>query len=157
MFQLVRETRQLKLLSNHFVIIDTATLTTAIKRGSVKSNLVLTINFNATLIDIIGTNVASRVLTKFTGQIKEKIGLYPLIDLLAEERMISEAEKTEVTDQHNGWSKNQRMDKLLDFVKKSVADEEDFDLFTSIIKQENTRRADKLVKEMLEVYNTLSA
>ena len=47
--------------------------------------------------------------------------------------------------------KSRRMDKLLDFVANSIVDEEDFYLLTAIFKQEDTKRADRLVNEMLEV------
>lgn len=96
-------------------------------------------------------------MTEFTGQIKEKIGLYPLIDNLVAERMISEAEKARVTDQSNGWDNNQRMDGLLRFVKASIENEDDFYVFIDIIKQENTRRVDRLVDKLSKAYEKYSA
>lgn len=96
-------------------------------------------------------------MTEFTGQIKEKIGLYPLIDNLVAKRMISEVEKARVTDQSNGWDSNQRMDGLLRFVKASIENEDDFYLFIDVIKQENTRRVDRLVDKLSKAYEKYSA
>ena len=104
----------------------------------------------------IGTykaDVASRVMAECTRTIKEQVGLYPLIDKLVEKRMISETEKNQVTDQSCGLTADQRMDKLLGFVKASIKEDgEDFGLFIEIIKQENTRRADRLVQTLLDTY-----
>ena len=91
-----------------------------------------------------------------TGMIKERVGLHPLIDKLAEERIISEAEKDEITDQRYGLTADQRMDKLLGFVRDSIREDgEDFVLFIKIIKQENTRRADRLAQTLLDTYKKL--
>ena len=111
------------------------------------------------LIGAFKSAVASRVMTECTGMIKERVGLYPFIDKLVEKRMISEAEKDEVTDQSCGLTANQRMDKLLGFVKASIKEDEDgedFGLFIEIIKQENTRRADRLAQTLLDTYKRLS-
>ena len=98
-------------------------------------------------------------MTECTGMIKEKVGLYPLIDKLVEKRMISETEKDEVTDQSCGLTANQRKDKLLGFVKASIEEDEDgedFGLFIKIIKQEDTKRADRLAQTLLDTYKRLS-
>ena len=51
---------------------------------------------------------------------------------------------------------DKRMDKLLGFVKASIKrDGEDFGLFIEIIKQENTRRADRLAQTLLDTYKRL--
>ena len=92
-------------------------------------------------------------MTECTGMIKERVGLYPLVDKLVENRMISEAEKGQVTDQSCNLTTDQRMNKLLDFVKSSIKDDgEDFGLFIEIIKQENTRKADRLAQKLLDTY-----
>ena len=110
-------------------------------------------------ICVLGTfrpDVASKVMTECTGMIKERVGLYPLIDKLVENRMINETEKDQVTDQSCGLTADQRMDKLLGFVKASIKEEgEDFGLFIEIIKQENTRRADRLAQTLLDTYKRL--
>ena len=108
---------------------------------------------------LIGTfrpDVAYKVMTECTGMIKERVGLRPLIDKLVEKRMISETEKGQVTDQSCGLTADQRMDKLLGFVKASIKEDgEDFGLFIEIIKQENTRRADRLAQTLLDTYKRL--
>ena len=95
-------------------------------------------------------------MTECTGMIKERVGLHPLIDKLLENRMISEAEKNQVTDQTCNLTIEQRMDKLLSFVKASIKEDgEDFGLFIEITKQENTRRADRLSQTLLDTYKRL--
>ena len=111
---------------------------------------------------LIGTfrpDVAYKVMTECTGMIKERVGLYPLIDKLVEKRMISETEKNQVTDQSCSLTADQRMDKLLGFVKASIKEDkdgEDFGLFIEIINQEDTKRADRLVQKLLDTYKRLS-
>ena len=108
---------------------------------------------------LIGTfrpDVAHKAMTECTGAIKERVGLHPLMDKLVEMRMISEAEKDQITDQSCNLTTDQRMDKLLGFVKASIKEDgEDFGLFIEIIKQENTRRADRLAQTLLDTYNRL--
>ena len=108
----------------------------------------------------IGTfrpDVASSVMAECTGMIKGKVGLYPLIDKLVEKRIINDKEKDEVTDQSCNLTADQRKDKLLGFVKASIKEDgEVFGLFIDIIKQENTRRADKLAQTLLDAYKRLS-
>ena len=107
---------------------------------------------------LIGTfrpEVACRVMTECTGMIK-KLRLNSLLDKLVENRMINDNEKDEVTDQSCGLTTDQRMDKLLGFVKDSIREDgEDFGLFIEIIKQENTRRADRLAQTLLDTYKRL--
>ena len=108
------------------------------------------------LIGTFRSEVAYRVMTECTGMIKERVGLHPLIDKLVEKRMISEAEKDQLTDQSCNLTTDQRMDKLLGFVKASIKEDgEDFGLFIEIIKQENTRRADRLAQTLLDTYKRL--
>ena len=96
-------------------------------------------------------------MSQCTGTIKEKVGLYPLVDKLVEKRMISETEKDQVTDHSCGLTADQRMDKLLGFVKASIKEDgKSFEFFIEIIKQENTIKADKLVQTLLDTYNRLS-
>ena len=95
-------------------------------------------------------------MTECTGTIKERVGLYPLIDRLVEKRMISDTEKGQIIDTSTGLTANQRMDELLSLVKASVREDgEDFGLFLEIIKQENTRRADRLAQTLLNNYKRL--
>ena len=120
----------------------------------------LSCNPGATYVCIlIGTfrpEVAYIVMTECTGMIKERVGLYQLIDKLVENRMISETEKDQVTDQSSGLTENKRMDKLLGLVIASIIEDgEDFRLFIDIIKQENTRRADRLAQTLLDTYKKL--
>ena len=91
-----------------------------------------------------------------TGMIKDRVDLYPLIDKLAENRIISETERDKVTNQSYGLTTDQRMDKLLDFVRDSIREDgEDFGLFIEIIKQEGTIRADRVAQTLLDTYKRL--
>ena len=70
--------------------------------------------------------------------------------------MINECEKNQVLDEHCGLTADQRMDKLLSFIKASIKEDgEDFGLFLEIIKQDNTRRADRLAQTLLDAYHRL--
>ena len=94
-------------------------------------------------------------MTECTGMLK-KLRLNSLLDKLVENRMINDDEKDEVTDQSCNLTTDQRMDKLLGFVKDSIKEDgEDFGLFIEIIKQENTRRADRLAQTLLDTYKRL--
>ena len=107
------------------------------------------------LIGKFRPEVAYRVMTECTGMLK-KLRLNSLLDKLVENRMINDDEKDEVTDQSCGLNTDQRMDKLLGFVKDSIIEDgEDFGLFIDIIKQENTRRADRLAQTLLDTYKKL--
>ena len=108
-----------------------------------------------TLIGTFRPDVAYKVMTECTGMLK-KLRLNSLLDKLVENRMINDDEKDEVTDQSCGLTADQRMDKLLGFVKDSIKEDgEDFRLFIEIIKQENTRRADRLAQTLLDTYKRL--
>ena len=141
-------------------VVATSTSYTTGARQTTEESIFVQWDTKASIYILIGTfrsAVAYRVMTECTGTIKEKVGLYPLIDKLVEKRMISETEKDEVTDQSCGLTANQRMDKLLRFVKASIKEDgEDFRLFIEIIKQENTRKADRLAQTLLDTYNKLN-
>ena len=93
-------------------------------------------------------------MAKCTGIIKERLSLHPIIDKLVEHRMINEYEKSQVLDDHSGLNTNQRMEKLLNFVKASIKEDgEEFGLFVDLIKQENTRRGDRLQKNYRTLMN----
>ena len=95
-------------------------------------------------------------MTECTGMIKERVDLNTLVDKLLEKRMINEREKNQVLDERCGLTADQRMDKLLSLVKASIREDgEDFGLFLEIIKQENTRRADRLSQTLLDNYKRL--
>ena len=95
-------------------------------------------------------------MTECTGMIKERLDLNTLVDKLLEKRMINEREKNQVLDERCRLTADQRMDKLLSLVKASIREDgEDFGLFLEIIKQENTRRADRLAQTLLDNYKRL--
>ena len=95
-------------------------------------------------------------MTECTGMIKERLDLNTLVDKLLEKRMINEREKNQVLDERCGLTTDQRMDKLLSLVKASIREDgEDFGLFLEIIKQENTRRTDRLAQTLLDNYKLL--
>ena len=107
------------------------------------------------LIGTFRSDIAYRVMTECTGMLK-KLRLNSLLDKLVENRMINDDEKDEVIDRSCNLTTDQRMDKLLGFVKDSVKEDgEDFGLFIEIIKQENTRRADRLAQTLLDTYKRL--
>ena len=107
------------------------------------------------LIGKFRSDVAYKVLTE-CAEILKKLKLNSLIDKLVENTMISEDDKAELTDQSSDLTNDQRMDKLLGFVKDSIRnDGEDFGLFIEIIKQENTIRTDRLAQTLLDTYYKL--
>ena len=108
------------------------------------------------LIGAFISDVAYKVMVECTGMIKEKLSLNSLVDKLIEKRIINECEKSQVLDEHCGLTADQRMDKLLSFIKASIKEDgEDFGLFLEIIKQDNTRRADRLAQTLLDAYHRL--
>ena len=95
-------------------------------------------------------------MTECNAMIKEKLDLNTLVDKLLEKRMINEREKNQVLDERCGLTADQRMDKLLSLAKASIREDgEDFGLFLEIIKQENTRRTDRLAQTLLDNYKRL--
>ncbi|XP_019860676.1 PREDICTED: uncharacterized protein LOC109588997 [Amphimedon queenslandica] len=99
------------------------------------------------------SDIAYRVMTEYTGMIKEKVGLYPLVDRLVENRVISHVEKDQIIDTSTVLTADQRMDKLLSLLKESIKEDgEDFGLFLEIIKHVDTKRADRLAQTLLDKY-----
>ena len=95
-------------------------------------------------------------MTESAGMIKERLDFRTLVEKLLEKRMMNEQEKTKVLDERRGLTANQRMDELLSLVKASIREDgEDFGLFLEIIKQENTRRTDRLAQTLLDNYKRL--
>ena len=113
-----------------------------------------------TICILIGTfrpDVAYRVMLECTEKIKDVLRLDSLVNKLVEKRIINEKEKNEITDQSCGLTTDQRMDRLLSIVKASIKEDgEDFELFIEIIKQEDTRRADRLAQTLLDTYKIIS-
>ena len=98
-------------------------------------------------------NVALQVMTECTGIIKKKLSLDLLVDKLVEKRIINDMEKDKVLDEHSGLTADQRMDKLLGLLKTSMEDEgDDFCLFLTIIKEQNTGKTDRLAQTLFETY-----
>ena len=109
------------------------------------------------LIGRFRPDVAYRVMLECTEKIKDVLRLDSLANKLVEKRIINEKKKNEITDQSCGLTADQRMDKLLCIVKASIKEDgEDFELFIEIIKQEDTRRADRLAQTLLDTYERLS-
>ena len=108
------------------------------------------------LIGTFRSEAAYRVMTECTRMIKEGVCLHPLINMLLEKRIINETDKSQIIDRSCNLSDDERMDKLLNFVKASVrGDVEDFNLFIQIIKQVNTRQADRLAQNLNDTYKKL--
>ena len=87
--------------------------------------------------------------------IEVKLNHLFLANKLLEKKIITNAEKDEVTDEHIGRTADQRMDKLLGFLTASIkTDGEDFGVFLEILKKEGTKRFTKLADKLLADYNT---
>ena len=111
---------------------------------------------------LIGTfrpDVACRVMTENIALIKSaKVDLQFLADKLLEKEIIDASEREAVTNELSGRTADQRMDKLLEIFTASIRlDGEDFGLFIEIIKQLNTRRAERLAQTLLDTYKRLSS
>ena len=68
--------------------------------------------------------VAYRVMTECTSQIKCRIDLYSLAEKLLEKKTINTKQKSKATDELSGRTTDQRMDELLVIVKESFEVEE---------------------------------
>ena len=84
-----------------------------------------------------------------------RMGHIFLADKLLENKIISLEEKEAVTDQHTGRTDNERMDKLLNYLMKSIEVEgkEVFDIFLEILKKKDTRLSLSCAKNLLDAYN----
>ena len=100
-------------------------------------------------------DVAHQAMTQCTANLKENLSSH-IIDKLVEHRIINDHEKSQILDGHSGLNTNQRMEKLLNFVKASIkGNGEEFGLFIDLIKQENTRRGDRLARKLQDTYEQL--
>ena len=82
-----------------------------------------------------------------------RIDLQFLVDKLFE-KIINARQKSEVTDGLTGISADERMNKLLELLMTSISvDEEDFDIFLEILKEEGTKRCEKLAQKLMDAYN----
>ena len=109
-------------------------------------------------IGLFNPDAAYKAITACTGILKKGLNLDSLVEKLFEKRIISIDEKREVLDKYSGLSTDQRMDKVLNLLKQSIeGDGNDFGLFLEIIKEEDTKRADRLIKKLLDTYNELNA
>ena len=110
------------------------------------------------LIDSYKSDVAYEAITACTEIIKNGLSLESLVDKLLEERIINDKEKSDILDTYSGLTANQRMDKVLDIVKKSIkVDGDKFGLFIEIIGKEDTERAEIIVEKLRDTYNKLNA
>ena len=76
---------------------------------------------------LIGTfrpEVAYKVMTECTSQLKCRIDLYTLVEKLLEKKIINAKQKSKATNELSGRTTDQRMDELLDIVKESFEVEE---------------------------------
>ena len=86
--------------------------------------------------------------------IEVKLNHQLLANKLLEKKIITNAEKDEVTDEHSRCTADQRMDRLLGFLIASIkTDGEDFGVFLGILKKEDTKRFTKLADKLLADYN----
>ena len=98
-------------------------------------------------------DVAYNVLSTCTGLIKEsQISPHSLADKLLENKFINDAERRQLA----GLSADESLDRLLGYVKASVKEDgEDFGLFLDMLKQEDTRRAERLAKKLIDKYKSI--
>ena len=83
-----------------------------------------------------------------------KIDLQFLVDKLFEKKIINARQKSEVIDELTGRSVAERMNKLLEFLMTSISvDGEDFGIFLEILKEEGTKRCEKLAKKLMDAYS----
>ena len=94
------------------------------------------------------------MLTENFSLIKDaKVNLHLLANKLLEQKIIDAGEKGEVTDKHSGFTEDQRMDKLLEFLIASIKiDGEDFGIFLGILKDQNNKRYTNLAKRLMNAY-----
>ena len=84
----------------------------------------------------------------------QEIDLQFLADKLFEKEIINARQKKEVTDELTGHSVAERTNKLLEFLMTSISvDREDFGIFLEILKEEGTKRCEKLAKKLMDAYN----
>ena len=71
-----------------------------------------------------------------------------------EKKIINARQKSKVTDELTGISADERMNRLLELLMTSIrVDEEDFGIFLEILKEEGTKRCEKLAKKLMDAYN----
>ena len=106
------------------------------------------------LIGTFRSDVAHKVMTDNISLIKSTgIDLIFLADKLFENNIINRRQKSEVTDRLTGNSADERIDKLLEFLMKSInVDGEDFGIFLEILEKEGTRRCARLAKKLTDAY-----
>ena len=105
------------------------------------------------LIGAFRPDVANKVMTEFTSQLKRRIDLYTLVEKLVEKKIISARQKDKATDELSGCTTNQRMNELLGIVKESVEVEgKVFGYILKILKDEDTILANKLYDDMMNRY-----
>ena len=94
------------------------------------------------------------MVVECTGKIKELLDVDSLLDKSVEKRMINDKEKKRILGESN---RDKKMEEFLFIIKASIKEVgNDFDLFIKIIKEENTRRADELIKILSEKYTELA-
>ena len=103
---------------------------------------------------VIRPDIACRVISDSTSRIKEcDLELCFLVDKFLENSIINEREKRSITDGHTQHNYNERMDKLLRILLSSIRmDGETFNIFLRILREEGTRRSDRLAAELMGSY-----
>ena len=100
-------------------------------------------------------DAAYRVMAENITLIKSyRIDVQFLAHNLFEKKIINARQKTKVTDELTGISADERMNRLLELLMASIrVDEEDFGIFLEILKEEGTKRCEKLAKKLMDAYN----
>ena len=98
--------------------------------------------------------VAYKVMSECTSDIKDcEIDLHVLAGKLLEKKIINERQRKAAVDEHSRRTTDQRMDQLLDIIKKSVKKEgKVFDYILEILKDEDTILANNLYDDMTNKY-----
>ena len=105
---------------------------------------------------LIGTfrpDIAYKVMTEFSPQIRSHLNFRIFAEKLVIERIINERQRKKVIDESTRHSNEERMDELLDLVKSSVkADGDIFRVLLKILLEEDTRATEILYGDMMNKY-----
>ena len=107
------------------------------------------------LIGTFRSDVAYEVMTENIAVIKSHgIDLQFLADKLFEKKIINARQKSKVTDELTGRSVAERTNKLFEILMTSISvDGEDFGIFLELLKEEGTKRCEKLAKKLMDAYS----
>ncbi|XP_019862711.1 PREDICTED: uncharacterized protein LOC109591408 [Amphimedon queenslandica] len=107
------------------------------------------------LPDILETNIAYQVLVDSTTEIKDHFSddYSDFADKLLEMNVITERERSTITDRSTGQNKYQRMGEVIEHVKKAVEIKESvFFLFLNIFLEKGTQPSAEFARKLMQRY-----